>query len=452
MIVMKFGGTSNTDAAAIRNVIRIVHSHLSSHPVVVISAIARATNELEQIARSAAAGREGESNVLIDRLIARHRAIAGELIASPERRASLESLLTDADRALRRTIQGISIVGELTSRMMDSVCSYGERLSSAIVAAGLEEHDVPSVWVDAKEFMITNEQFGSAAPLMDEVKNRLSLRVVPLLLEGKVPVTQGFIGATLGGAYTTMGRESSDFSASIIGAAMNAELVQIWTDVDGILTADPAIVRNPRIVRALSFEEAIELSSFGAKVLHPKTMLPLLEGGIPLEIRNSRNSNASGTRVEVQKEFPEPSGSLKSVTYQKGLTLFTVKAGRRFDRYLVWDSVFSILGRHGLQSDMSVTSEYSLAFALRGVIDSEGLQHELEEFGVVHVFPNKASISIVGDTLQSSAGFVARLFHALSDMPIALISFGASDLSLTLVVEESRVTEAINLLHADLFD
>ena len=286
---------------------------------------------------------------------------------------------------------------------------------------------------------------------MDVVTQRLAERVAPLLVDGKVPVTQGFIGATLGGAYTTMGRESSDFSASIIGAAMNAELVQIWTDVDGILTADPTVVRNPRIVRSLTFEEAIELSRFGAKVLHPKTMLPLLERKIPLEIRNSRNCGASGTRVQEAQDASDPTMLLKSVTYQNGLTLFTVKPLKRFDRFLFWDGIFGILARHGLQPDMSVTSEYSLAFAVKGVKDLEGLRQELEEFGKVEAQPDKASISIVGGALRTSAGVVARLFRALSDMPISLITFGASDLSVTLLVEDSRAAEAVNLLHAELF-
>ena len=290
MIVMKFGGTSNQDAAAMRNVIRIVKSHLARKPLVVISAIARATNELEQVARTAAAGREGEANAILDRLIIRHKGIAHDLVASRDRVQALENILDEAYASLQRLVQGLSIVRELTPRMTDAICCYGERLSSAIVAAGLAEQDVPSVWVDAKEFMTTNDRFGSATPLMDIVTDRLNTRVAPLVRDGKTPVTQGFIGVTLDGAYTTMGRESSDFSASIIGAAMRAELVQIWTDVDGILTADPTVVKGTRVVQEMSFDEAFELSWFGAKVLHPNTMLPLLEQQIPLEIRNSRNN------------------------------------------------------------------------------------------------------------------------------------------------------------------
>ena len=451
MIVMKFGGTSNQDAAAMRNVIRIVKSHLARKPLVVISAIARATNELEQVARIAAAGREGEANAILDRLIIRHKGIAHDLVASRDRVQALENLLDEAHGSLQRLVQGLSIVRELTPRMTDAICCYGERLSSAIVAAGLAEHDVPSVWVDAKEFMTTNDRFGSATPLMDIVTDRLNTRVAPLVRDGKTPVTQGFIGVTLDGAYTTMGRESSDFSASIIGAAMRAELVQIWTDVDGILTADPTVVKGTRVVQEMSFDEAFELSWFGAKVLHPNTMLPLLEQQIPLEIRNSRNSDAGGTRVLPEKDVSPQPAPLKSITFLKGLTVFTVRPLKRFDRYLVWDGVFSTLSRLGLQADMSVTSEYSLAFAVKGLKDPESLVRELAEFGTVHTQRNAASITLVGEGIRTDPTFVTRVFHALADTPVSMITFGASKLSLTVVLEDERVAAAVNLLHEGFF-
>ena len=451
MIVMKFGGTSNQDADAIRNVIRIVTSHLPKKPVVVISAIARATNELEQIARTAESGQEEEACRLLDQLLARHTSIASDLISSRQGLDALQILLDEAHAGLRRLVQGVSIVRELTPRMMDAICSYGERLSSAIVAAGLAGHGVASVWVDAKDFMVTNDCFGNAVPLMDIVTNRLRDCVAPLINGGKVPVTQGFIGVTVGGASTTMGRESSDFSASIIAAAMGAELVQIWTDVDGILTADPTLVPHPRVVREMSFEEAFELSWFGAKVLHPNTMLPLLERKIPVEIRNSRKAGAEGTRVGIQKEPGGADAWLKSVTFQKGLVLFTAKPHRRSDRYLFWDGVFSTLAKHNLQSDICVTSEYALTFAVKGVKNLDELRSELEEFGTVATSAGKASITLVGKGVCPASDFVSRVFHAISDTRIFLITYGASELSLSLILEDGRVSRAVNQLHEEFF-
>jgi len=451
MIVMKFGGTSNQDAAAMRNVVRIVKAHITSRPVVVISAIARATNELEQIARSAAAGKEEESVAVLERLLDRHRTIATDLIKQESRRQEIETLLDDVRSRLRRLVQGVAIVQELTPRTMDAICSYGERMSSTLIAAALEEAGVPSSWVDARDFMITNDNFGNAAPSMEIVTERLATRVVPLLGAGRTPVTQGFIGATPAGAYTTMGRESSDFSAAIIGAAMNAELVQIWTDVDGILTADPTIVDRPRVVREMSFEEAFELAWFGAKVLHRKTMLPLLERKIPLEIRNSRNSENRGTRVQSREETSGDPLPLKPITYQKDLMLFSVQPLKRSDRYLFWEGVYSVLARHDLQSDMSVTSEHALAFAVKGVKDPQSVQSELEEFGTVSVSSGMASVSIIGGAVRSHADVVARVFRALAGIPIAMVTIGASALSVTLLVNESRVSESVKLLHAEFF-
>ncbi len=451
MIVMKFGGTSNQDADAMRNVIRIVTSHIPEKPVVVISAIARATNELEQIARTAESGQEEEANRLLDQLLARHTAIARDLVSSRQGLDSLQTMLDDAQAGLRKLVQGVSIVRELTPRMMDAICSHGERLSSAIVAAGLAGHGVASVWVDAKDFMVTNDSFGNAVPLMDVVTERLRERVAPLIDQGKVPVTQGFIGVTVNGASTTMGRESSDFSASIIGAAMGAELVQIWTDVDGILTADPTLVPHARVVREMSFEEAFELSWFGAKVLHPNTMLPLLERKIPAEIRNSRNAGAEGTRVCIQQDHRSADAWLKSVTFQKGMVLFSVKPNRRSDRYLFWEGVFSTLAKHNLQSDISVTSEYALTFAVKGVRNPDELRRELEEFGNVAASTGKASITLVGKGVCPSSDIVPRVFRALSDTRIFLITYGASELSLSVILDDDRVSQAVNRLHEEFF-
>ena len=450
MIVMKFGGTSNQDAAAMSNVIRIVKAHLAEQPVVVISAIAKATNELEQTARTAACGDEDAANVIVTRLFERHNAIIDNLIHSRQAASEIEAVFYNHLAEIKALVKGIAILRELTPRTMDAICSYGERLSSRIIAVGLREAGVDSAWVDAREFMLTDDNFGLARPLMDNVRGNLEEKVRPLLRQGKTPVTQGFIGATSSGAYTTMGRESSDYSASIIGAAMDADRVQIWTDVDGILTADPRIVSTTKKLRHMTFEEAFELSYFGAKVLHPATMLPVLEKKIPVQILNSKREG-TGTLIDMT---PGKDGHdiLKSVAYRKNLTLISVTPHRRSNQYLFWEGIFSVLTRTGIATGMMATSEYNVAFTVDGGVDATTLKTQLEEFGNVVLSPGKASLCLVGQGLRGRAGVVDRIFKPLADLQIHMVSFGASDLNLTMLIDEDRVSDALNRLHNEFFD
>ncbi len=452
MIVMKFGGTSNEDAAAMRNVIRIVGTHRQDQPVVVISAIARATNELEQTARLAADGREEEAVTLVTALFERHTRIIDNLLADRSRSADLESLLFHHLNEIKAVVRGVAILRELTPRTLDAVCSYGERLSSRIIAAGLEEAGVPSVWVDAREFMVTDDSFGRAQPLMDIVTDRLEHVVRPLLNRGAVPVTQGFVGVTLAGASTTMGRESSDYSASIIGAAMHADRVQIWTDVDGILTADPRMVTQTRKIRRMSFEEAFELSYFGAKVLHPGTMLPLLQENIPVQILNSRNPEGSGTWVDIPAAGERQEALLKSVAFRKGLTLLTMAPRKRLNQFHFWEGVYSVLNRHGVAAGTTATSEYSFAAALDSRSVTETMVHELEEFGLPSVIRKCGSICVVGRGIRGEGGLAERIFRALAPTRVLMVSFGASTSSITVVIDEAGISDALRRLHDEFFD
>jgi aspartate kinase len=450
MIVMKFGGTSNQDATAMSNVIRIVKSHLAEQPVVVISAIARATNELEETARTAARGDEAAAREIIARLFERHDGIIDQLLTSAQAKEALRKVFREHLTEIQALIKGISILRELTPRTMDALCSYGERLSSRIIAAGLKEAGVDAVWVDAKDFMITDETFGGAQPRMDLVTAHLDAKVKPLIASGKTPVTQGFIGSTPSGAYTTMGRESSDYSASIIGAAMNAAKVQIWTDVDGILTADPRVVDNPRKLRNMTFEEAFELSYFGAKVLHPATMLPVIEKKIPVEILNSKR-DGTGTRVDVARGEAGKE-VLKSVAYKKNLTLICVAPHRRVNQYVFWEEVFSVLNGAGITVGMFAASEYRIAFTVDSRVDVAALQGQLTAYGSVSVSSGKASLCLVGPGLRGKSGIADRIFSPLAGIRVYMVSFGASDLNLTVLIDESDVVDALRRLHTEFFD
>jgi aspartate kinase len=451
MIVMKFGGTSNQDAAAMRNVISIVQSHLELRPIVVISAIAKATNELEQTARMAAAGRDAEAEKILDGLFSRHETIIENLLKAPDNKRDLKEVIGRYRATLGQLIKGVAILGELTPRTMDAFCSFGERLSSQLIAAGLREAKVDCIWVDVKDFMITDDNFGRARPVMEKVKARLEEKVAPLVQEGKVVVTQGFIGVTESGAYTTMGRESSDYSASIIGAALEVEKVQIWTDVDGILTADPRVVKQTRKVRQMSFEEAFELSYFGAKVLHPNTMLPVIEKEIPVQIINSKNNRSLGTLVDVVST-PSLKPLVKSIAYKKAVTVITVSPDKRLGQYLFWESIFSILSRHGIGSGLMTTSEYSIAFTVDSKSDVARLESELSDHGRVRVFPGKASLCLVGEGLRGTNGLADRVFAALSSMNVTMVSFGASGLNMSIVIDDDQVENAVIRLHREFFE
>jgi len=452
MIVMKFGGTSNEDAAAMSNVVRIVKAHIREHPIVVISAIARATNELEQTARLAEQGSEEEAARLVTHLFERHNAIIDNLVKSRAVAEELEGVFYNHLAGIKALVKGIAILHELTPRTKDAICSYGERLSSRIIAASLLEQGVDAVWVDAKEFMITDDNFGRAQPLTDLVTERLEHHVRPLLNDGRTPVTQGFIGVTQSGAYTTMGRESSDYSASIIGAAMSADRVQIWTDVDGILTADPRVVPSTRKLNRMTFEEAFELSYFGAKVLHPSTMLPVLDKKIPVEILNSKREQGAGTRIDVPKSDDTHLPPIKSIAHKRNLVIVTITPTKRLGQYLFWESIFSVLTEAGVVVGSSATSEYSIAFTVDKTADIAAVRHRLEQFGSVAISEGKASLCLVGAGVRGAAGIAGRIFGVLADLKVYMISYGASAMNLTLILDEEKIGDALNRLHREFFE
>jgi len=450
MIVMKFGGTSTQDADAIANVVRIVGERRSSQPVVVISAIAQATNVLEQAGRLASEGRPGEGREGLLKLFDRHYAIVDTLIKNPQRRRDLRAILATSLAELEELVNGVAILRELTPRTLDTLYSYGELLSSRMVAAALQESGIAAVWLDTKEFMLTDETFNRAAPVWPIVEERLNALAKPLLAQGAVPVTQGFIGVTASGRRTTMGRESSDYSAAIVGTTLRADDIQIWTDVDGVLTADPRVVRFPRKIKHLSFEEAYELSYFGAKVLHPKTMLPAFEKNIPIHIFNSRRPHLSGTRVSAQASTGET--IVKSVAYKRGVVLFTVAPRKRLNQYMLWEHIYSILTRHDAAASMTVTSEHSSAFVLDEKNPVTAIAQELAEIGGVTVNEGKGIVCVVGSNLTRTPRLTERVFRSIADISVAMVSFGASPSNLSFVIDDASVPDAVRRIHAEFFE
>ena len=450
MIVMKFGGTSTKDSAAMMNVARIVGSSRDQHPIVVISAIAQATNMLEEAGKLAAETNVSRATEVLMQLFNRHVAIVDELISPQNGRTALKEHLSTCLEELKELVKGVSILRELTPRTLDAFYCYGELLSSRLVAAVLQEQGVNSAWVDTKEFMITDENYNAAHPMMELVEDRLRSRMLPLLQQGIVPVTQGFIGVTQNGNRTTMGRESSDYSAAIIGAALPARDVQIWTDVDGILTADPRVVASPKKVKVLSFEEAFELSFFGAKVLHPNTMLPAIEKNIPIHIYNSLRPHLPGTLVTSQNASNEP--RVKSIAYKRNVVLLNIAPRKRFGQYIFWEHVYNILTKYNNLASLTVTSEYNLSIVLDNIKTIAPIVHELEEIGVVTSSGEKGIICIVGTNICNASHLLDTAVSSISRFGMFLISYGASNSSVTFLVDDADVPEAVQVLHRAFFE
>lgn len=449
MIAMKFGGTSVQDATAMNRVAQIVSSRRPEQPVVIISAIAQATNVLERAGKLASEGHPDEARSVLLTLIDRHFAIIDALIADQQRKIGLRDSIAQALAALEELVKGVAILRELTPRTLDAFYCYGELLSSRIVAAVLNEQGIPAVWLDTKEFMITDESYGRAVPRMQLVESRLQAIALPHLELGKVPVTQGFIGATESGIRTTMGRESSDYSSSIIGVALNVREIQIWTDVDGVLTADPRVVASPHRVQTLSFEEAFELSYFGAKVLHPNTMLPAMEKNIPIRIVNSQNPGFEGTVVAASS--PNERTEVKSVAFKRSIIVISVAPHRRLSQYMFWEQLYNVLTKHAAVASMTSTSEYSVSLALDAKHHHNALLADLQNIGRTEVMPAKAIVCVVGREIRDASDVINRIFQALAGVRIGMVSFGASRNNLSLVVDESNAEDAVRSIHGEFF-
>jgi aspartate kinase len=450
MIVMKFGGTSLEDAHAMENAIQIVTREQNRQPVVVLSAIAGATNALIQSARLANEGRFDEAKKQLNDLLERHVTILENVV---EQRPSIQTLIFEMRRRfeeIKNMCYGISILRELTNRSLDTIASIGEQLSSMIVAEGMKERGLPAVLVDAKGFMITDDQFTCAMPLFDVTEQKAKAIVLPRLAAKEVVVTQGFIGATEDGVTTTLGRGGSDYSAAILGALLDAEEIQIWTDVDGILTADPTVVRDARKVKAMSFREGSELAYFGARVLHPSTILPAVKKKIPVRVLNSGRPSATGTLIT--SETMKSASVVKSIAFKKGITVINILSTRMLMAYGFLESIFAVFGKWKTAVDLVSTSEVCVSVTIDSTAYIDEIVDELKEFSDVTLLPKKAIICIVGDEMRNTPGVAARIFNAIKDVNIAMVSEGASEINLSLVVDEDQVEEAVRQLHKEFFE
>jgi aspartate kinase len=462
MIVMKFGGTSVQNATAIVQAGEIVRGRLARQPIVVVSALARVTDTLLKTARIAERRNSGDALALLAELRDRHITTARDLLVEKDSRslddeksrrsyglATIEAEIEEQFADLEGLVRSVATLGELTPRTQDAIASFGERLSSLIVAAAFRHRGINAEVVDSRELIVTDDKFTTAAPDFAETEARARSELVPLIESRRVPVAQGFIGATRDGVTTTLGRGGSDYSAAIVGATLGVESIEIWTDVDGLMTADPRIVPNARRIRVISFDEASELSYFGAKVLHPSTVMPAVERGIPVHIYNTLKPECAGTLIVAS---PKSSKNLiKSIAFKRGVTITNITSTRMLAAYGFLRAIFEVFDKHYTPVDVVTTSEVSVSITLDDTDHLDAIVRDLAVFGEIRVEREKAIVCVVGDNLKFKPGVAARVFSAIAKTNVNMISQGASEINLTFVIDEADVENVVAALHAEFF-
>ena len=445
---MKFGGTSVEDADAIRNVVTIGKLAVNSRPVVVVSALGGFTNALLRSVETAIDGDARSASRSLEPEFERHLTIAEQLLNN-ERRAVFVSAVGDARSKIRQLHKIIAAHPVTSPPLQDEIVAYGEHLSSQLVTAALTEAGVDARHVDARSCIKTDDVYGAATPLA-ETANAIQVGIDPLLTAAKVPVLGGFIGSTARGVTTTLGRGGSDYSAAIVGAALNAREIQIWTDVSGVLTADPRVVPKAQTIPILSYQEAAELAYFGAKVLHPKTIQPAIDKSIPVRVCNSRAPREGGTLIVAQSESTPQ--TVKAIAHKNGITTVQVTSARMLGAYGFLRALFGVFDAHRVAVDVVTTSEVSVSLSIDDASGLPQLLPDLEKLGTVQVEENRTIISVVGEGLRNTAGIAARVFSVIDDINITMISFGASSVNLTFMVDEAQAADAINRLHRVCFE
>jgi aspartate kinase len=446
--VMKFGGTSVADAAAIRRLCQLVARPSPRRPVVVVSALAKVTDQLMNAGWAAAAGQLDSAREILQVLRQRHETVARGL-ANGEERKRLSKEVAKEFKALDKLLAAVASEKALTARAQDSLLGAGESLSSRLVDSALRSAGVNAVLVDARECIVTDAAHTRATPLWDETNERLQAVVVPLLESGRVPVMGGFVGATRDGIPTTLGRGGSDFTAAIVGASLHAERIEIWTDVDGMMTTDPRITPEARRIKVISFDEAAELAYFGAKVLHPATVLPAVQQNIPVYVLNSMNPTCEGTKITARA--PRCSNIFKAIALKKKITLVEIAAPRRLLVHGYLKSIFEAFDQHDVAVDVVSTSEVSVSVTAETNEAIPALAADLAKLADVKYEGRKAIVCLVGENLRDTPGIAAKVFGILEDVKIRMISQGASEINLTFVIEEDDAAEVVRRLHRAFF-
>jgi aspartate kinase len=448
IVVMKFGGTSVEDPAAITRTANIVAGRLKQgkQPVVVVSALAKVTDQLLRAAASAAVGDRTGALAISSRLRCRHRDTAAALVKDS---AELVSVIDQKFDALDEVLRGLAAILELTPRISDLVVSYGERISSRIVAAAFAERGIDAAHVDARNVVVTDSQFQKAVPNDALIEKRAAEHLRPLIEQGKVPVMGGFVASNEEGITTTLGRGGSDFTGALVGGALTAGAIEIWTDVDGIMTSDPRVCPDALRVKVISFEEAAELAYFGAKVLHPATILPAVKKNIPVLVLNSKNPTNEGTRII--SVAPHCKSPFKSIAVKKKLSIIDLVASRMLMTHGYLKEIFTIFDKHKCPVDMVSTSEVSVSLTVDSNEKLPAIAAELGQLADVKYEGKKALVCMVGEDIRGQQGIAAQVFAAIRHINVRMISQGASEINMSFMIEEDDADEAVRSLHAAFF-
>jgi aspartate kinase len=447
MIVAKFGGTSVADAKAIARLIEIVRSRLDRQPVVVVSALAGTTDELLELAHQCGTAERRQIEEGLTALLDHHEEVGRDL---PGCSAAVESIRAEIEE-LRQELPAAAD-RRLSHAEVDRLAARGEIWSSRLVAGAMKASGLEAAWVDIRPIMVTDGRFGRATPYAQVLNKRARDQLKPLAQTGMVPVTQGFIGATATGVTTTLGRGGSDFTAALLGAALEVDCVEIWTDVDGLMTADPRIVPSARTLAAASYDEAAELATFGAKILHPATALPLARAGIPIVVLNSRHPERNGTTIGPQTELERIGDSpIRSISWKQGITVINIRAPRMLGAYGFLRALFDVFERHETVVDVLASGEVSISITIEDRSRLDFIVRDLAQLGDVWVEEGRAIVAIVGIGLRHTPGLAGRVFNSVWPANVEIISQGASAINMTFVVREEEGPDVVRRLHQEFF-
>jgi len=449
VIVMKFGGTSLADADRIRAAAEIVRGRLAREPIVVVSALAGVTDLLVRAVAHARAGEREALEPILSDLVRRHRWAVGG-VDDPKRRHDLGLAVDALFEELRQLLRSMRILGEGTPRSSDALLAYGEILSSRIATAIFADRGLPARLVDAREVVLTDERHGAAEPSIDEVADRGLKTLAPLVAAGEVPVVAGFVGATRDGRTTTLGRGGSDASAAVLGAALGAEEIEIWTDVDGVMTADPRRVPGARTRETVSFAEAAELAYYGAKVLHPASIAPAVRRSIPVRVLNALRPEGRGTVIvdEVAPGAPP----VASVASRAGVAALRVASRSLRADPAFLPRVLRALEEERLAPDLVVASEVAVTLVLPGRPEAESIARRLADHARVEVREGRGVVCVVGAGLAAQGVVRARVLEAVARLEPELVAMGSSASSLAALVPEERLDACVRALHAEFLD